>query len=322
MILRCPLLENYSIPFVAGDSDVILVFGNFTDDFRGRLSSPYVEGKPLLGRCIEDYKVRIDFICRSGMVEDRLDCPLVINISKKLPELRKLLSCSSSFGFRVIIPAGKLRDHLEECGFIGASITSNHPYLEIKMCAAGILYRQNLTEFLQVEGKIDKRSQCQVDKMENSKSNGQSDSHVGLERKLKSLLLRLYQCMLRSSVAYHEFFYQNLSHQVEEMVAGFDNRKDVGCSSSLQRIPFSPSFTGLLIAARKEQHASIMSSESLQFPPPKTRFNQKYPENQTQMPTRSTAPCSALPGSRRLPIPMLLPAASLPDLPRPCPARS
>ena len=129
------------------------------------------------------------------MVEDRLDCPLVINISKVLPELPKFLSCSSSFGFRVVNPAGKLRDHLEECGCIDASITSNHPYLEIKMCATRILYRQNLTEFLQAEGKIDIRSQCQVDKMETSKSNGQSDSNVGLKRKLKSLLLRLYQVL-------------------------------------------------------------------------------------------------------------------------------
>ncbi|GMY07864.1 TMV resistance protein N-like [Fagus crenata] len=188
----------------------------------------------------QDYKVFIDFICRSGMVvEGLLDCPIVINMSKERP---KPLSCSSSFAFRVITPAGKLRDHLEECGnCIGASITSNHPNVEIKMCAARILYRQNLVEFIEAEGKIDKRSQCQVDKMETSKSNGQSDLNVGLERKLKSLLLRLYQ----------------------EMVAGFDNRKDVGCSSSLQRIPFSPSLTGLLIPARKGQHASIMSSESL-----------------------------------------------------------
>uniref|UniRef100_A0A2N9EZQ7 Uncharacterized protein n=1 Tax=Fagus sylvatica TaxID=28930 RepID=A0A2N9EZQ7_FAGSY len=34
------------------------------------------------------------------------------------------------------------------------------------------------------------------------------------------------------------------------------------------------------------------------------------------MPARSTAPCSALPGSRRLPIPTLLPAAYLPALDR------
>ena len=165
-----------------------------------------------------DYEVLIDFICRSGMVEGLLDCPISFNMSKSLP---KSFSCSSSFGFRVIIPAGKLRDHLEECGCIGASIMSNHPYLEIKMCAARILYSQNLLEFFQV-GEIDKRYQCQVDKvlpihltkkkekpiqnkkkvdkMETSKSNGQSDSNVGLKRKLKSLLLRLYQVSLYSSL--------------------------------------------------------------------------------------------------------------------------
>jgi hypothetical protein len=136
----------------------------------------------------QDYKFCIDFICRSGMVEGLLDCSLVINIPKELP---KLLSGSSSFGFKVINPAGILRDHLEEWGCIGASITSNHPYLEIKMCAARILYRQNLVEFLQAHGQNKKK----VDKMETSKSNGQSDSNVGLKRKLKSLLLRLYQVL-------------------------------------------------------------------------------------------------------------------------------
>uniref|UniRef100_A0A2N9HQ95 Uncharacterized protein n=1 Tax=Fagus sylvatica TaxID=28930 RepID=A0A2N9HQ95_FAGSY len=247
----------------------------------------------------QDYEVLIDFICRSGMVE-----------------------------------AGKLRDHLEECGCIGASIMSNHPYLGIKMCAARILYRQNLLEFFQV-GEIDKRSQCQGDLARNHKydyvfphitvpnwfsyrsfcpyirvkrpADLQSDVRwMGIafiecgirlvyEEDVEEFVQTLVQCMLRSSVAYHEFFYQNLSHQVEEMVAGFDNRKDVGCSSSLQRIPqpmpkllpsieniakgctypgtfsnmagtsrnFSPSFTGLLIPAGKGQHASIMSSESL-----------------------------------------------------------
>ncbi|GMY07956.1 hypothetical protein FCV25MIE_03195 [Fagus crenata] len=332
--------------------------------------------------------------------------------------------------------AGILRDHLEERSCIGASITSNHPYLEIKMCAARILYRQNLVEFLRADGKIDKRSQCQVDKMETSKSNGQSDSNVGLKRKVESLLLRLFQgewarnhkydfVFLHNTVpnwfsyrsfcpyirvklpadlqydgewmgiavcAYYtvhkqpavssdnrdltsflHFYNTSASHRVrlirykifqhskdifdesshrvlvfyiprlllrleecrnigasfehnnpgvqvkecgirlvyeedvkefaqtlvrtavEKAVADIDNRKDVGCSSSLQRIPppmpkilssfeniakgwtnpgtfsnmagtsrnFSPPFTGLLVPARKGQHASVMSSESL-----------------------------------------------------------
>uniref|UniRef100_A0A2N9HBW6 ADP-ribosyl cyclase/cyclic ADP-ribose hydrolase n=1 Tax=Fagus sylvatica TaxID=28930 RepID=A0A2N9HBW6_FAGSY len=192
----------------------------------------------------QDYEVCIDFICRSGMV----------------------------------VEAGKLRDHLEECGnCIGASITSNHPYLEIKMCAARILYRQNLVEFLQAHGQIDKNPNASLLlRLEECRNIGASFEYKNpgvqfiecgirlvYEEDVEEFVQTLVQCMLRSSVAYHEFFYQNLSHQVEEMVAGFDNRKDVGCSSSLQRIPFSPSFTGLLIPARKGQHASIMSSESL-----------------------------------------------------------
>ena len=84
---------------------------------------------------------------------------------------------------------------LEECRHIGASFEHKNPGVQVMECGIRLLYKEDVEEFVQT----------------------------------------LVQCMLRSSVAHHEFFYENLSHQVEKMVAGFDNGKDVGCSSSLQR---------------------------------------------------------------------------------------
>nr|XP_023903894.1 uncharacterized protein LOC112015694 [Quercus suber] len=128
---------------------------------------------------------------------------------------------------------------LEECRHIGASFEHNKPDVQVKECGLRLVYEQDVEKFVQT----------------------------------------LAQCMLQSPDA--ECFYQNLLHQVEERVAS----KDFGFSSSLQRMPqpmpvlqpsieniadgctsseTSPSsFTGFLVTTRKEQYASIMSSESL-----------------------------------------------------------
>ncbi|KAF3948949.1 hypothetical protein CMV_025115 [Castanea mollissima] len=380
----------------------------------------------------QDDELSIDFICRSDIIEGPcITCPLFFNVSKNLPEPFRH---ASSFGCKIVIPAGKLRDHLEDCSCIRAFIRTKCTYIKIETCSARVLYKQDLGKFLQASGKMKQRSQFQMDKVESSQSNDR------LKGKLLSLLLRVYQgdlarnhkydyvfphkkvsnwfsnrnfcydiriklptnlqndgtwmgiavcayytvhkqpgisgdnkdlasflnfynhldsdrvclsrhrvfqeskdifvespyrilvfyipqvllrlgecrhigasfehdkpdvrieecglrlvyeqdvenfvqtlaqCMLESPDAYHECFYQNLLHQVEEREAS----KDFGFSSSLQRMPqpmpvlqprnenmaegctfsaTSPSsFTGFLATARKEQYASIMSSESL-----------------------------------------------------------
>nr|XP_023929824.1 uncharacterized protein LOC112041155 [Quercus suber] len=380
----------------------------------------------------QDDELCIDFICRSDIIEGPcITCPLGFSFSKNLPEP---VRHASSSGLKIVIPAGKLRDHLKDCSCIRAFIRTKCTYIEIETCGARVLYKQDLSKFRQARGKMKQRSQFQMDKVESSQSNDR------LKGKLLSLLLRVYQgnlarnhkydyvfpntkvpnwfsnrnfcsdiriklptnlqndgrcigiavcayytvrkqpaisgdnkdlasflnfyyplvsdrvclarhrvfqeskdifvesphrilvfyipqvllrleecrhigasfehdkpdvrveecglrlvyeqdvenfvqtlaqCMLESPDAYHECFYQNLLHQVEEREAS----KDFGFSSSLQRMPqpmpilqpsieniaeactssetIPSSFTGSLTIARKEQYASIMSSESL-----------------------------------------------------------
>ena len=80
---------------------------------------------------------------------------------------------------------------LEECRHIGASFEHNKPDVRVKECGLRLVYEQDVENFVQT----------------------------------------LAQCMLESPDAYHECFYQNLLHQVEEREAS----KDFGFSSSLQR---------------------------------------------------------------------------------------
>ena len=80
---------------------------------------------------------------------------------------------------------------LEECQHIGASFEHNKPDVQVKECGIRLVYEQDVEKFVQT----------------------------------------LAQCMLESPDVYHECFYQNLLHQVEEREAS----KDFGFSSKLQR---------------------------------------------------------------------------------------
>ena len=80
---------------------------------------------------------------------------------------------------------------LEECRHIGASFEHNKPDVWVRECGLRFVYEHDVEKFVQT----------------------------------------LAQCMLESPDAYHESFYQNLLHQVEEREAS----KDFGFSSSLQR---------------------------------------------------------------------------------------
>ena len=165
----------------------------------------------------QDDEISIDFICRSDIIEvPRINCHL--KISECLFHATTSFH-ASSFGLKVLIPAGKLKDHLEDCSCIRAVIRIKCTCFEIKMCGArvlyeqdlvkfikmngarvlddqdlakfvkmyGALYKQDMVKFTQAEGKIKQRSKCQMDKVESSQSNDR------LKGKLMSLLLRVYQ---------------------------------------------------------------------------------------------------------------------------------
>ena len=106
-----------------------------------------------------DDEVSIDFICRSDIIEvPCINCPL--NITRYLPVP---LFHASSFGLKVLIPAGKLIDHLKDCSCIRAFIRSKCTYFEIKTCGARVLYEQDLVKFIRASGKMKQISRlCQV----------------------------------------------------------------------------------------------------------------------------------------------------------------
>ena len=111
--------------------------------------------------------VSFKFICKSDILQaPRITCPLYFNFSKNLP---KPLRHASSFGLNVIIPAGKLRDHLEDCSCIRDFIRCKCTYIKIETCGARVLYKQDLGKFLQASGKMKQRSKCDLDKVESSR---------------------------------------------------------------------------------------------------------------------------------------------------------
>ena len=105
--------------------------------------------------------VSFKFICKSDIIQaPRITCPSFFNFSENLPEP---LRHASSFGLKVIIPAGKLRDHLEDCSCIMVFIRCKCTYIKIEMCGARVLYKQDLGKFLQASGKMKQISRlCQV----------------------------------------------------------------------------------------------------------------------------------------------------------------
>ena len=135
----------------------------------------------------QDDEFSVDFICRSDIIEGPcINFPIDINVSEDIPIF---LDHVSSFGLKVLIPAGKLRDHLGDCSCIRAFIRSKCTYVKIETCGAHVLYKQDLLKFLQAEdsGEMKQGSKCDLDKVESNQSNDR------LKAKLMSLLLRVYQ---------------------------------------------------------------------------------------------------------------------------------
>ena len=94
---------------------------------------------------------------------------------------------ASSQSLKLLVQAEELRDCLKECSWISTLITSDRPHVQIKMCGARVVYMQDLEKFVQAEGRIKRRSKCQMDKVESNQSKDR------LKAKLMSLLLRVYQ---------------------------------------------------------------------------------------------------------------------------------
>ena len=134
----------------------------------------------------QDYKFFVKFTCISDMVKGLVDRHLLgaVDISGFEQERFCL---ATSCGIKLLVQAGQLRHYLKERSWISTLITSNSPYVQIKMCGARVVYMQDLEKFVQAKGKIKRRSKCQMDKVESNLSNDQ------LKAKLMSLLLRAYQ---------------------------------------------------------------------------------------------------------------------------------
>ena len=134
----------------------------------------------------QDYKFFFKFTCISDMVKGLVDRHLLgaVDISGFEQERFCL---ATSCGIKLLVQAGQLRHCLKERSWISTLITSNSPYVQIKMCGARVVYMQDLEKFVQAKGKIKRRSKCQMDKVESNLSNDQ------LKAKLMSLLLRVYQ---------------------------------------------------------------------------------------------------------------------------------
>ena len=119
----------------------------------------------------QDDVVSVDFICRPDIIESPcINFPLKA-ISKFLP---KPLYHASSSGLKVFIPAGKLRDHLEDCSRIRAFIRSKCTYIKIETSGARVLYKQDLRKFLHAKarfarGRMMQGSKCNLDKVETSR---------------------------------------------------------------------------------------------------------------------------------------------------------
>ena len=117
----------------------------------------------------QDDEVSVDFICRSDIIEGPcINFPVDFNISNYLPIP---LHHASSYGLKVLIPAGKLRDHLEDCSCIRAFIRSKCTYFKVETCGVRVLYKQDLVKFLQAEasGEMKQGSKCDLDKVESSR---------------------------------------------------------------------------------------------------------------------------------------------------------
>ena len=98
----------------------------------------------------QDDEISIDFICRSDITEvPHIKC--LLKISECLIDATTLFH-ASSFGLKVLITAGKLKDHLEDCSCIRAVIRIKCTCFEIKMCGARVLYEQDLVKFIKMNG--------------------------------------------------------------------------------------------------------------------------------------------------------------------------
>jgi hypothetical protein len=77
--------------------------------------------------------------------EGPLKQPLVLHIPKEV-------TFGRSIGFWLYVPRlwfAKRLNHLDEGSYIGVSIKSGSPSMEVKMCGARLLYKQNVKEFVE-----------------------------------------------------------------------------------------------------------------------------------------------------------------------------
>ena len=90
----------------------------------------------------EDTKYFHEFYCRLEKNGDPINVdPIAFKVPKE--------TCVGSFGVWLYISHARFRKHLDERSCITPFIGTNSPDIEIKMCGARILYKQDMGEFLQ-----------------------------------------------------------------------------------------------------------------------------------------------------------------------------
>ncbi|XP_030935991.1 TMV resistance protein N-like [Quercus lobata] len=204
----CTSLETYSSEYIPWNTERGFCFFNcFDKSAFSYIFSSYSYGATLWNQFVEKIGSNLTTNClykstRSQIPEGfsnkstgssvtiPLPClggsPLVFDFQQIFP------SISSSFEFHAFLSAEDLREHLEGCSHVSASIESDHLDIEIQMFGARILYEQDLIDFPQVlyGGTFKLPGSCA--KYQPQVASFQRDLNIKLKRKLESLLFRLY----------------------------------------------------------------------------------------------------------------------------------
>lgn len=140
-----------------------------------------------------------EFSCHFEDDGGLVDSPLVFTVPKEKFD-------AGSFGLWLYISHARLRDHIDVRSCISASITTNSPDIDIRLCGAHILYEKDMVDFIQTLSQENFRSlaeqhqhhgkviayqmnysQSHINEEESFEPSGESESNPALKRKLKSL---------------------------------------------------------------------------------------------------------------------------------------
>ena len=137
----------------------------------------------------QDSKYFHEFVCHFDMNGVSLNFPLVLKIPKE--------TFVGSFGLWLYISHARITEHSDNGSYFGSVIRPTIQDIQIKMCGARILYKQDMIEFVQNSRQENFRSCNDLGLVheifiEDHMSSSQN-SDTKLKQKLNSLLSTLYQ---------------------------------------------------------------------------------------------------------------------------------